>query len=178
MKDPEQPLEEIKDKLVFSWLHWAARKQTSSVQGSHLKWCVEKEPSCEEQGIAFNRHTWEHVWFLEAKKARVTGIREILVEARKETRIRTGRFLGSVVGRLDLILTQQTNERRDLIIKPSRMTPHFWFTGEGKRTSKFGHKEDNQNRTLSQKSTGTKWYTQVKGIKWRAQRQTHVLVVS
>ena len=91
------------------------------------------------------------MWFLEAKKARVTGIREILVEARKETRIRTGRFLGSVVGRLDLILTQQTNERRDLIIKPLRMTPHIWFTGEGKRTSKFGHKEDNQNRTLSQK---------------------------
>ena len=65
------------------------------------------------------------MWFLEAKKARVTGIREILVEARKETRIRTGRFLGSVVGRLDLILTQQTNERRDLIIKPLRMTPHI-----------------------------------------------------
>lgn len=91
------------------------------------------------------------MWFLEPKKARVTGIREILLEARKEARTRTGRFLASMVGRLDLILNQQTNEKRDLIIKPSRMTSYIWYTGEGKRTSKFGHNEDNQDRTLSQK---------------------------
>lgn len=91
------------------------------------------------------------MWFLEPKKARVTGIREILLEARKEARTRTGRFLASMVGRLDLILNQQTNEKRDLIIKPSRMASYFWYTGEGKRTSKFGHNEDNQDRTLSQK---------------------------
>ena len=91
------------------------------------------------------------MWFLEPKKARVTGIREILLEARKEARTRTGRFLASMVGRLDLILNQQTNEKRDLIIKPSRMASYIWYTGEGKRTSKFGHNEDNQDRTLSQK---------------------------
>lgn len=90
------------------------------------------------------------MWFLESKKARVTGIRAILFEARKETRTRTGRFLGSMVGRLDLILNQQTNERRYLIIKPSRMTSYIWHTGERKRTSKFGYNEDNQDRTLSQ----------------------------
>ena len=91
------------------------------------------------------------MWILEPKKARVTGIREILLEARKEARTRTGRFLASMVGRLDLILNQQTNEKRDLIIKPSRMASYIWYTGEGKRTSKFGHNEDNQDRTLSQK---------------------------